>query len=202
MKVRQKLLLLSTGIAVVAFVLSYGHNDHDAANPYNKNVRQERIVEKIAEYMEDEDATISEEEFMDVARMIFKESKEHNLDYRLVLAIIKVESNFRHDAVSPKGARGLLQVKPSHAKYIAHNLGIKWLGAKTLDEPEKNIRIGVHFFSKLMDDYDNVNMALHAYNIGPTRLRAILSENSKPNKTFSTHVLREYSKNLILLPDP
>jgi soluble lytic murein transglycosylase len=202
MNFRQKLILLSAGLAVAALVLTYGHNDPDSTKPWNKNVRQERIVEKIAEYMEREDATLSEEELRDVARMIFKESRQHDLDYRLVLAIIKVESNFKHDAVSPKGARGLLQVRPSHAKYIAHSLGIEWLGAKTLDEPDKNIRIGVHFFSKLMDDYDSVNMALHAYNMGPARLREILSEKSKPNRTFSTHVLREYAKNRILLPDP
>jgi soluble lytic murein transglycosylase len=202
MKFRQKLILFSAGLAVAAFVLTYSHNDPDSTKPWNKNVRQERIVEKIAEYMEREDATLSEEELTDVARMIFKESRQHDLDYRLVLAIIKVESNFKHDAVSPKGARGLLQVRPTHAKYIARSLGIEWLGAKTLDEPDKNIRIGVHFFSKLMDDYDSVNMALHAYNMGPTRLREILSEKNKPNRTFSTHVLSEYAKNRILLPDP
>jgi soluble lytic murein transglycosylase len=202
MKTRKKLIFLSTGLAVAAFILTYGRYNPDPVFPRSKNLRQERIVEKIAEYMEKEDATLNEEELIDVARMIFKESKQHSLDYRLVLAIMKVESNFKHNAVSSKGARGLLQVKPTHAKFIAHNLGIEWLGAKTLDEPDKNIRIGVHFFSKLMDDYDSVNMALHAYNMGPTRLRAILSENSKPNMTFSTNVLREYSKNRILLPDP
>lgn len=202
MKFRQKLILLSTGFTAAAFVLAYGHNDPDSTNHWSKNVRQERIVERIMGYMEEEDATVRGEELMDVARMILKESKRHDLDYRLVLAIIKVESNFKHDAVSSKGARGLLQVKPSHAKYIAHNLGIEWLGEKTLDEPTKNIRIGVHFFSKLMDDYDSVNMALYAYNMGPTRLREILSEKSKPKRTFSTQVLKEYAKNRILLPDP
>jgi soluble lytic murein transglycosylase len=202
MKFRQKLIVLSTGLAVAAFVLTYGHNDRDSTNHWSKNVRQDRIVEKIAEYMEDEDATVREEELTDVARIILKESKRHDLDYRLVLAIIKVESNFKHDAVSSRGARGLLQVKPSHAKYIAQNLGIEWLGVKTLDEPTKNIRIGVHFFSKLIDDYDSVNMALNAYNMGPTRLREIMLEKSKPKKTFSTQVLKEYAKNRILLPDP
>ena len=202
MKIGQKLIILSTSLAVTTFVLTYGHNVPGGASLWSKSIRQERIAEKITEYMKNEDATLSEEELRGVAKMILKESKQHNLDYRLVLAIMKVESNFKHKAVSSKGARGLLQVRPSHAKYIAHNLGIEWHGAKTLDEPDKNIRIGVHFFSNLMDEYESVNMALHAYNIGPTRLREILSENSKPKKTFSTHVLTEFAKNKILLPDP
>jgi len=49
----------------------------------------------------------------DIASFVYVESKSHEVDYRLVLAVMKVESNFRLDAVSPKGARGLLQIKPS-----------------------------------------------------------------------------------------
>jgi soluble lytic murein transglycosylase len=104
--------------------------------------------------------------------------------------------------VSPRGARGLLQIKPSLAKFIAKDVGIKWGGAKTLDEPDTNIKIGVHFFSKLMEDFDNINMALHAYNMGPTRLKEILSEKNKPKNTFLNLVLKEYNKNILILPAP
>ncbi len=202
MKIKQKLLLLCAGLVVLVFIFGYGHFNPDSLFNWGKATRQGRIVAKISEYMEQEDATIGKEKLTDVATMIYKESRRYNLDYRLILAIMKVESNFRHDAVSSKGARGLLQVKPFHAKYIAHNLGINWNGAKTLDEPDKNIKIGIHFFSKLLDDYDNLYMALHAYNMGPTRLKEILTEKGKPRKTFSNLVLLEYSKNKLLLPDP
>ena len=202
MKFKQKLMLLSISLVVIIFILGYGHLNPDSIFSWGKVARQKRIVYKIVDYMLHEDAAMSKEELKDVAVMIYKESEQYKLDYRLVLAIMKVESNFKQDAVSSKGARGLLQVKPSHAKYIAHSLGIRWSGAQTLDKPDNNIKIGVHFFSKLMEDYDNVNMALHAYNIGPTRLKEIMSENNRPNKTFSNLVLMEYGKNKILLPDP
>jgi soluble lytic murein transglycosylase len=202
MKSNMKIKILSAGLAVIMFILVYGRLNHDSIFPWGKAARQERIIKKIAEYMDKEDATISEDELKNVAIMIYKASGQHNLDYRLILAIMKIESNFRHNAVSSKGARGLLQVKPSHAKFIARDMGILWYGDKTLDEPDKNIKIGVHFFSELMGDFDNVNMALLAYNIGPTKLKQIVSEKGKPNKGFSKLVLREYNKNMILLPDP
>ena len=53
-----------------------------------------------------------------------------------------------------------------------------------------------------MDDYRNVSMALHVYNIGPAQLKEILSKDGRPNKAFSAHVLGEYGKNLVRLPDP
>ena len=134
--------------------------------------------------------------------MVYKESMRYNIDYRLVLALMKIESNFRCDAVSEQGARGLLQVKPSLARYIAEDVGIRWQGDETLDEPKKNIRIGVHVFSKLIEDFQNTNMALHAYHVGPTRLREILTEKKIPEKRYLNLVLDEYDRNISLLPAP
>ncbi|MCX5804936.1 MAG: lytic transglycosylase domain-containing protein [Proteobacteria bacterium] len=202
MKFNHKIKLLSISLVVMMFILVYGRFNPDSMFSWSKSAGQERIVKKITEYMEKEDATVSDDELKDVATMIYKESGQNNLDYRLILAIMKIESNFKHKAVSSKGARGLLQVKPSHAKFIARDMGIAWHGAKTLDEPDKNIKIGIHFFSELMEDFENINMALHAYNMGPTRLKEIMSEKSKQEKGFSKLVLREYRKNMIILPDP
>jgi len=53
-----------------------------------------------------------------------------------------------------------------------------------------------------MEDFDNINLALHAYNMGPTRLREIMSERTRQERGFSKLVLREYRKNITLLPDP
>ncbi len=202
MKFNMKIKILSGSLVVIMFMVMYGWFNHNSIFSWNKAASQERIIKKIADYMVKEDATISEDELKNAAAMIYKASGQYNLDYRLILAIMKIESNFKHDAVSSKGARGLLQVKPSHAKFIARDIGITWHGPKTLDEPDKNIKIGIHFFSELMEDFKNINMALHAYNMGPTRLRGILPEKSRQEKGFSKLVLREYRKNMIILPDP
>ncbi|OPY76474.1 MAG: lytic murein transglycosylase [Syntrophorhabdus sp. PtaU1.Bin050] len=165
--------------------------------------KKDEIVPQIINHVQDQNVDLEEEKLKTIAEMVYDESVRCNVDYRLVLAIMKVESNFKDDAVSEQGARGLLQVKPSLAKYIASDAGVKWRGDKTLDEPDKNIKIGVHFFSRLVEDFDeNIHMALHAYHVGPTRLRAILTEKKKPGKYYLNLVLDEYKRNRTILPPP
>ena len=169
---------------------------------HGEKVKKKEAIRRITDYIRDENVELGDKELRIISEMVYKESMQYNIDYRLVLALIKIESNFRCDAVSRKGARGLLQVNPSLARYIAEDVGITWLGAETLDEPKKNIKIGVHFFSKLIEDFQNTNMALHAYHVGPTRLREILTGNEIPEKRYLNLVLNEYDRNISLLPAP
>jgi soluble lytic murein transglycosylase len=159
-------------------------------------------VNQIISFVKNENENLNDSELKTIAEIVYDESSKKQVDYRLVLAIMKIESNFRQDAVSKKGARGLLQVKPSLARYIAQDVGVHWKGDTTLDEPEKNIKIGVHFFSQLIEDFENINMALHAYNIGPTRLRGLVTDKKKPEKRFLNLVLDEYDRNKSVLPPP
>jgi soluble lytic murein transglycosylase len=165
------------------------------------NVKKE-TTSRITNYIRGENEELEDKEISAISEMIYKESMKYNIDYRLVLALMKIESNFRCDAVSRKGARGLLQVKPSLARYIAEDVGITWQGDETLDEPKKNIKIGVRVFSKLIDDFQNINMALHAYHVGPTKLREMITEKEIPQKRFLNLVLAEYDRNISLLPAP
>ncbi len=199
---RNKIILTSLGAGALLFVCLYG--DYNKGNTILQRdyIKHQKIEKKIFEFLVDEGVDIPPERLLSISKMIYRTSKSHNLDYRLMLAIMKVESNYRHDAVSPKGARGLLQVKPSLAKYIAKDAGVNWGGKKTLDEPEKNIKIGVYFFSMLMRDFESLNLALHAYNMGPTKFKKVLSENTRYNKKFSNLVLKEYDRISSILPSP
>jgi soluble lytic murein transglycosylase len=169
---------------------------------HQDRVTKDETISRITEYVRNENVTLKDKKLRTISEMVYKESKRYNLDYRLVLALMKIESNFRDDAVSEKGARGLLQVKPSVAKYIAEDVGIRWRGDETLDGPKENIRIGIHFFSKLVDDFQSITMALHAYHVGPTRLREILTEKKIPQKRYLNLVLDEYDRNTYILPAP
>lgn len=165
-------------------------------------LQRAQIVNQTVDYIRDDNEELDETELRTIAQRVFEESKRYNIDYRLILALMKVESNFRKDAVSEMGARGLLQIKPSLAECIAPDVGIAWKGAETLDEPGTNIRIGVHFFSKLVEEFKGLNAALHAYNVGPTRLRDLDLAECNDRRGFSRLVMDEYDRNSAVLPEP
>lgn len=167
-----------------------------------KTLTKHEAISRVTDYMRNENMELEDEKLRTISEMVYDESLRYKLDYRLVLALMKIESNFRHKAVSKKGARGLLQIKPSLARYVADGVGVTWQGDTTLDEPDKNIKIGVHVFSKLINDFKSVQMALHAYHVGPTRLREILFEEKKPQKYYVNLVLDEYDKNVLRFPAP
>jgi len=169
---------------------------------YENVAKKSYITKQIALHLKDINISIDNDTANRISKVLYEESIRYGLDYRLVLALMKIESNFKHDAVSPKGARGLLQVKPSVAKFVALDAGIKWDGHKTLDEPASNIRIGIHFFSQLLRDFKNTALALKAYNMGPTKVKELPLKNIQPKSGFSGLVMNEYEKNTSTFPNP
>ena len=94
-----------------------------------------------------------------------KYSAEYDVDYYLILAIIKAESNFDVDAESSKGAKGLMQVMDTTAEEIAESINIDYDNINILD-PETNINLGTKYISTLIEKYECVELALTAYNAG------------------------------------
>ena len=164
--------------------------------------RKELIITKTFEYLKDKKVKESEEKLRTIAGSVYEESQRYDIDYRLILAVMKVESNFRHDAISRKGARGLLQVKPSLARYISKTSDIPVKNSKCLYEPEKNIKIGVNYLSRLIERFENIYTALHAYNAGPRRVKRNTSDDEIPNNRFTKKVIKEYQQIADILPDP
>lgn len=106
--------------------------------------------------------------------LIKKYSKVYGFDWKLIIAVIQQESNFRHDAVSPKGAYGFLQIMPETGEELVLNVSHIY-DYKT---PEQNIVAGIHylwtqfnrFHSKGLDSTECLKLALAAYNAGPGRV--------------------------------
>ena len=169
---------------------------------YSGFQKQQNIREQIAAHVRRENDELETTHLNAISSTLYETSREYGLDYRLILALMKVESNFQHDVVSPMGARGLLQVKPSFARYVAQDMGIKWDGNRTIDDPGNNIKIGVRVLSELVHRFNNVTTALRAYNMGPQRTCEMSPEKMDSPRGFPGVVLREYHKNIVILPDP
>jgi soluble lytic murein transglycosylase len=160
------------------------------------------IVSKTVQYLKGKKIPTTDAKLKTIANSVYEESQKYSIDYRLILAVMKVESNFKNDAISRKGARGLLQVKPSLAKHIAKNTGIQGEEVTILHEPEKNIKIGVNYLSQLIDMFENLTSALHAYNAGPSKVKKIGALNTAPSTHFTKKVMNEYQQIIEILPDP
>lgn len=159
------------------------------------------VVDRIVAYLKGKHVDMKEDNLKAVVHTVCDESQQRDLDYRLALAVIKVESNFRKDVVSQKGARGLFQIMPSLARYIAKDAGVTWNGSQCLHEPEKNIKLGVYHLSKLVGDFKSLPTALHAYNVGAGKVKARAPGADEPKTAFTRRVLKEYEKNLSVLPE-
>jgi len=92
-------------------------------------------------------------------KLIHDSATRYNLDPNLIHSVISIESNFNPKAVSPKNARGLMQLMPRTAQLM---------GVKDAFDPGQNIDGGSHYLSDLLKKYgNNLNLALAAYNAGP-----------------------------------
>jgi soluble lytic murein transglycosylase len=130
---------------------------------------------------------------------VIKESQHYGVDYRLILAIIKTESNYRQNVISPDGARGFMQIKPSTAREIAKETGIPYSGLKDLCDPQVNIRMGIYYISKMIDLFDDLPTALLAYNVGQSKAKRLMAEDKDPNTVYTKRVIAEYTKNMVRL---
>ncbi len=91
---------------------------------------------------------------------VVQAAKRHQVDPALVHAVIAVESNYNPQALSHKGAVGLMQVMPETGR----RYGVK---EKELRLPEKNIRAGVQYLAELIELFDgDLRLALAGYNAG------------------------------------
>ncbi len=98
----------------------------------------------------------------------------------LVLALIRQESGFHRTALSPTGARGLMQLMPATALRVARAIRVAFSPRK-LDDPRFNVRLGSAYLDGLLDDFQgSYILALAAYNAGPARARRWIRDFGDP----------------------
>ncbi|MDU3687239.1 MAG: lytic transglycosylase domain-containing protein [Anaerococcus hydrogenalis] len=96
---------------------------------------------------------------------IKKYSEKYNMDPLLIASIIKVESDYDNGAHSNQNAKGLMQLLDASAKHSAELIGEEYYPDK-LKDVDYNLNLGVGYFNYLYKYYNNVDLALAAYNGG------------------------------------
>ena len=105
--------------------------------------------------------------FMRVKHHLREASKELGIDYELLQALIATESGFDPQAVSPRGAIGLMQVMPATAQRYGVTGDSKQPLARKLADPRVNIRTGARYLADLIHMFPGrLELALAAYNAG------------------------------------
>jgi soluble lytic murein transglycosylase len=95
-------------------------------------------------------------------------AKEFSVPVTLVVAVAKHESGFREKALSPAGARGIMQIIPGTGAGLARELNITDFTVNTLYDPTFNIRLGTYYLSRLLTKYNgDLRSTLAHYNAGP-----------------------------------
>jgi soluble lytic murein transglycosylase-like protein len=105
-------------------------------------------------------------------------ARDTALPLSMLVAVGKVESNLRIDARSEAGARGLLQLLPSTAAALQLNI----------DDPEANVLGGARYLRQMLDRFSSTDLALAAYNAGPTAVQAAGGAPSGGVQTYVANV--------------
>ena len=97
-----------------------------------------------------------------------------------VLAMIRVESNFDPDVISPAGAVGLMQLMPTTAEWCCGHMGIAY-DQNRLQEAEYNAMIGCWYLRYLLDRFE-LDWAIVAYNAGDGKVREWIKQGLRPDE--------------------
>lgn len=96
---------------------------------------------------------------------IEKYSQEYKVDPKVVISVMKVESDFNPSAQSHTNAKGLMQIMPDTSKHIAKLLKLN-PNSIDLNDPETNIQLGTYYLKYLMNNFHNMDTVFAAYNAG------------------------------------
>jgi soluble lytic murein transglycosylase-like protein len=126
----------------------------------------------------------------DLAGAIYDSAESEGIHPSLGFQLVKVESGFKADARSSRGAIGYTQLRIKTARGYDPNLT-----EKTLADRDTNLRIGFRFLKDLLGQFDqDLHMALVAYNRGPSRVVEMMTRGEDPANGYAEVVLKGVKK--------
>ncbi len=119
---------------------------------------------------------------------VSKYSEMYSVPENIIYAVIKVESGFESDAVSNKGAIGLMQITPETFDWLLTKEPYENASHELLYTPEINIRYGTLFLSMLQGEFGSWETSYAAYNAGRTRVKKWLADEKYSQNGILTNI--------------
>jgi hypothetical protein len=160
MRIRSR-LVMSVFIAPLLSGCAFGQSSTRA--PQEKSSAAISAEAALADFSPDE-----RDRILAVQPVVEAAAAERKIDPSLINAIIWVESRFDPHAQSPAGARGLMQLMPATAAYLAKRLDEPRPRA---NDPEFNVRAGALYLAEMLEQFDDETHAVAAYHAGPGNVR-------------------------------
>ncbi|PYS94654.1 MAG: hypothetical protein DMF50_12105 [Acidobacteria bacterium] len=162
-----------------------------------KDLREENLALKtgvlVRDFLDSNHIRLPRPTVDDIAGSVARASSKYNLPPEMILAVIRIESAFDINAQSDKGAVGLMQLLPSTAQEIAQELRMEWRGDAILRDPSANIEMGAYYLTKMIGQFNNLSVALAAYNHGPGRIAELSEAKAELPMGYSEKVLSHYT---------
>jgi soluble lytic murein transglycosylase len=135
-------------------------------------------VVRLREVLDENRVHLSRASVEQMAARVDQVSRKYGVSTDMIFAVIQAESSFDPLALSDRGAVGLMQLLPSTAREVAQELNIRWTDDSILWDPLTNIEMGTYYLRTLISRFDNVEVALAAYNHGPNRIATLQATNT------------------------
>jgi peptidoglycan lytic transglycosylase len=152
-----------------------------------------KTVVLLREFLDRESIRLPETTVNDIGGSIHEASRRFDLPPEMILAVIRIESAFDINALSNKGAVGLMQIMPETGEEIARDLRMNWPGVDILRDPQANIEMGTYYLTKLIGQFNSLAVALAAYNHGPGRIAELSEAKAELPMEYSEKVLSHYT---------
>lgn len=128
-----------------------------------------------------------------IATTILQESRRFSFDPLLILAVIEQESRFHPAARGTSGELGLMQLKPSTARWLSRKFSFTWKGRRSLLDPSINIRFGTAYLALLRERFESrTQLYLAAYNSGVSAILRAISARELPQAYVAGVMSRYY----------
>jgi hypothetical protein len=159
----------------------------------DKELKDLREFKKLMDAIKDlSRGEMKDKERLELSKVIYRESTKYKYDWRMIVAVIAVESDFDRLMVT-NNSYGLMQVRFMTGQESGSHIGLKLHNEEELHGITKNVRLGSFYLLKQIMIFGGVREGLVAYNMGPNKLRKIYKRiGSKKLETAYVRVVFRY----------